>query len=153
MTKAVRGYAQFVQIQRPPSRVFSAFTSKEQLERWYAAEASVEPRRGGALWVRFKDGKTRDALIDVFDQDRRLRLIYMPDPAMPPMPPAGGGPIVEDVLFDPKGANTMVRVLGAGVPGEREWDAYFIWLRAGWTYWLHTLKLTLQADRPPAAPT
>src|SRR5208282_3530902 len=32
MTKAARGYAHFVQIQRPPGRVFSAFTSKEQLE-------------------------------------------------------------------------------------------------------------------------
>ncbi|HXQ30748.1 MAG TPA: SRPBCC domain-containing protein [Steroidobacteraceae bacterium] len=153
MTKAARGYAQFVQIQRPPARVFSAFTSKEQLETWYAAEASVEPRRGGALRVRLKDGRTRDALIDVFDQDRRLRLIYMPDAAMPPMPPAGGGPIIEDVLFDPKGDSTMVRVLGSGVPGEHEWDPYFAWLRSGWTYWLHTLKLTLRATRPPVART
>jgi uncharacterized protein YndB with AHSA1/START domain len=153
MTKAARGYAQFVQIQRPPGRVFSAFTSKEQLEGWYAAEATVEPRRGGVLRVRLKDGRTRDALIDVFDQDRRLRLIYMPDPAMPPMSPAGGGPIVEDVLFDPKGASTTVRVLGSGVPGEQEWDAYLTWLRSGWTYWLHALKRTLQADPPPVAPT
>jgi uncharacterized protein YndB with AHSA1/START domain len=150
MTRAARGYAQFVEIQRPPGRVFSAFTSKEQLESWYAAEASVEPRSGGSLRVRLKDGRTRDALIDVYDQDRRLRLIYMPDPAMPP---AGGGPIVEDVLFDPKVASTMVRVLGSGVPGEQEWDAYYAWLRTGWVYWLQMLKRSLHTDQPPVAPT
>jgi uncharacterized protein YndB with AHSA1/START domain len=152
MTKAARGYARFVEIKRPPGRVFSAFTSKEQLERWYAVKASVDPRSGGALRVRLKGGRTRDATIDVFDQDRRLRLIYMPDPAAPPAPRGGSGPIVEDVLFDPKPGSTIVRVMGSGVPSEPEWDAYFAWLRAGWIYWLQALKRTVEADQPPVAP-
>ncbi len=149
MSKATRGYAQFIEIQRPPARVFSAFTSKEWLERWYAAEASVDPRKGGTLKVKLRDGSVRDAILDVFEQDRRLRLIYMPDPALPPLPK---GPMVEDVLFDLKPGRTVVRILGAGVPGERDWDTYFLWLRQGWTYWLHSLKRTIEAEQPPAPP-
>jgi uncharacterized protein YndB with AHSA1/START domain len=149
MTKAARGYAQFVEITAPPARVFSAFTSKQGLQSWYAVEASVDPRRGGTLRVRLKDGRTRDATIDVFEQDRRLRLIYMPDPALPPMPRAAGGPLIEDLLFDLKAGSTVVRVLGSGVPGEHDWDAYFAWVRSAWKYWLHTLKRTLEAEQPP----
>ena len=149
MSKATRGYAQFIEIQRPAARVFSAFTSKEWLERWYAVEASVDPRKGGTLKVKLRDGSVRDAILDVFEQDRRLRLIYMPDPALPPL---RHGPMVEDVLFDLKPGRTVVRVLGAGVPGDRDWDTYFAWLRQGWTYWLHSLKRTIEAEQPPGVP-
>lgn len=151
MSKATRGYAQFIEIQRPPARVFSAFTSKEWLERWYAAEASVDPRRGGTLKVRLRDGSVRDAILDVFEKDRRLRLLYMPDAALPALP-KGAGPMVEDVLFDLKPGRTIVRVLGSGVPSDKEWDPYFAWLRQGWTYWLHGLKREIEADRPPVLP-
>lgn len=151
MTRATRGYAQFIEIRRPPARVFSAFTSKEWLEKWYAAEASVDPKQGGSLKVKLRDGSVRDASIDVFEQDRRLRLIYMADGSLPPVK-GGAGPIVEDVLFDLKPGRTVVRVLGTGVPGEREWDAYFTWLRQGWTYWLHSLKRAIEADLPPPPP-
>ena len=151
MTRATRGYAQFIEIQRPATRVFSAFTSKDWLERWYAAEASVDPRRGGTLKVRLRDGSVRDAIIDVFEQDRRLRLLYMPDASLPASP-TGAGPLVEDVLFDLKPGRTVVRVLGTGVPGERDWDAYFAWLRQGWTYWLHSLKRAIETDQPPVPP-
>ena len=150
MTQATRGYAKFIEIQRPPARVFSAFTSKEWLERWYASEASVDPRPGGSLRVKLRDGSVRDATIDVFEQDRRMRLIYMRDAALPAVP-AGAGPMVEDVLFDLKPGRTVVRVLGTGVPGDREWDGYFSWLRQGWTYWLHSLKRAIETDQPPAA--
>jgi len=149
MAKPTRGYAQFVEIQRPATRVFGAFTSADWLARWYAMEASVDARKGGTFRVKLRDGTVRDAVIDVYEQDRRLRLIYMPDPALPAVP-AGGGPIVEDVLFDLKPGRTVVRVLGSGVPGEREWDAYFLWLRKGWSYWLHALKRSIETDKPPA---
>lgn len=148
MTKATRGYAQFIEIQRPPAPVFAAFVSKQWLERWYAAEASVEPRKGGTLKVKLRDGTVRDAVLDVYEQDRRLRLLYMPDPALPPLP---AGPMTEDILFDLKPGRTVVRVLGAGVPATRDWDAYFAWLRKGWTYWLHNLKRNIEAEQPPVA--
>lgn len=147
MSKAARGYAQFIDISCPQAQAFAAFTSKELLERWYAQEATVDARKGGVLKVRTRDGKTRDAIIDIYEQDRRLRLIYMPDRSLPTT--AGAGPIVEDILFDLKPGRTVVRVLGNGVPDQSEWNAYFVWLRQGWAYWLHGLKKMIEAGTPP----
>jgi uncharacterized protein YndB with AHSA1/START domain len=146
MSPKARGYAQFVEIRQPPERVFAAFADPRQLEAWYAVEASVEPRLGGRLRVRLKNGRVRDATIDVWDPARRLRLIYMPDPSLPA---STAGPIVEDVLFDVKPGRTVVRILGHGVPSEREWDPHFLALRRGWAFWLHSLKKLLEAELPP----
>ncbi|MBS0394266.1 MAG: SRPBCC domain-containing protein [Proteobacteria bacterium] len=148
MSEKARGYAQFIEIRQPPERVFEAFADPLQLTRWYAVEASVEPRRGGQLRVKLRDGRVRDATIDVWDPARRLRLIYMPDPTLPS---STTGPLVEDVLFDVKPGVTVVRVLGNGVPGERNWDPHFLALRRGWAYWLHALKRYLEPG-PPAGP-
>jgi uncharacterized protein YndB with AHSA1/START domain len=146
MSSRQRGYAQFVEIRQPPERVFAAFADPLQLAGWYAAEASVDPRRGGRLLVKLANGRVRDATIDVWDPGRRLRLIYMPDPTLPA---STTGPIVEDVLFDVKPGRTVVRILGNGVPGEREWDVHYLALRRGWAYWLYALKRLLEADLPP----
>jgi len=79
---AQRGYAQFVDIAATPALAWSACTEEHWLKRWYALEASIEPRRGGEFRVRTKDGRRRDATIDVWDPGRRLRLIYFPEPDM-----------------------------------------------------------------------
>lgn len=146
MSPKPRGYAQFIEIRQPPERVFSAFADPAQLISWYATEASIEPRRGGRMYAKIGHGRVRDATIDVWDPGRRLRLIYMPDPSLPP---SATGPIVEDVLFDVKPGRTVVRILGSGVPGEREWDVHFLALRRGWALWLVQLKRFLEAE-PPA---
>jgi uncharacterized protein YndB with AHSA1/START domain len=146
MRSPPRGYLQSVEIAQTPARVFKAFTEPLLVTRWYATEASVDPRAGGTYRVKLRDGRVRDASIDVWEPGRRLRLIYMTDPDLPP-----GGPVVEDLVFDVKGAGTtVVRVLGSGVPGDREWDAEFLFLRRGWAYWLNALKRLL--ENPPAPP-
>jgi uncharacterized protein YndB with AHSA1/START domain len=149
MSHPARGFAQFVEIRQTPERVFAAFADARELQAWYAVEASVEPRRGGRLRVKLANGRIRDATIDVWDPGRRLRLIYMPDASLPS---STTGPIVEDVLFDVKPGRTVVRVMGNGVPGEREWDPHFIALRRGWAYWLHALKRYLEAEPLPQEP-
>ena len=146
MSHPARGYAQFVEIRQPPERVFAAFADARELATWYAAEATVEPRKGGRLWVKLGNGRVRDATIDVWEPARQLRLIYMPDATLPA---SGTGPIVEDVLFDVKPGRTVVRIMGNGVPGEREWDPHFLALRRGWAFWLHALKRHLEAGLAP----
>jgi len=145
MRSPPRGYLQSVEIAQTPARVFKAFTEPLLVTRWYATEASVDARTGGSYRVKLRDGRVRDASIDVWEPGRRLRLIYMTDPDLPP-----GGPVVEDIVFDVKGAGTVVRVLGSGMPSDREWDAEFMFLRRGWTYWLDALKRLL--ENPPAPP-
>jgi len=146
MRPSPRGYLQSIEITQSPARVFKACTEPLLLTRWYAAEASVEPRLGGRHCVRLKDGRQRDATIDVWEPGRRLRLIYMPDVEAPFI----GGPLVEDFVFDVKAPGTVVRVLGSGVPGDRDWDTEFTRLRRAWAYWLDALKRLL--ENPPTPP-
>ena len=80
--------------------------------------------------------------------DRRLRLIYLADSALPTNE---DGPLVEDVLFDLKAGATVVRVLGNGFPAGREWDTEFRRLRSAWIYWLDSLKHLLEAEQPRSA--
>lgn len=147
-----RGYAQFVAVQVEPAVAWSACTEERWLRQWYAVDARVDPRRGGVFRVKLKDGRVRDATIDVWDPPKRLRLIYSPDADMLALHGEGVGPIVEDLLFDAKPDHTVVRVFGSGVPDAREWDKWYTKMRLGWAYWLHQLKLALEsADAARAA--
>ncbi|MCZ8130972.1 MAG: SRPBCC domain-containing protein [Steroidobacteraceae bacterium] len=147
-----RGYAQFVEIHVPPAVAWAAFTEEPWLRRWYGVDATVDPHRGGAFRVRLRDGRVRDATIDVWEPNRRLRLIYFPDADhLAAGDPGDAGPVVEDVLFDTKPGtrSTIVRVMGSGVPDGKAWDGYYTRLRLGWAYLLHELKRALEAGVAP----
>ncbi len=139
-----RGYAQFVAVQVEPAVAWSACTEERWLRQWYATDARVDPRRGGMFRVKLKDGRVRDATIDVWDPPKRLRLIYSPDADMLALHGEGVGPIVEDLLIDAKPEHTVVRVFGSGVPDMREWDGWYSKMRLGWAYWLHQMKRALE---------
>jgi uncharacterized protein YndB with AHSA1/START domain len=143
---ADRGYAQFVEVKVDSTAAWQAFTEEPLLRRWYAREALVEPRRSGAYRVRVRDGRVREATIDVWEPCRRLRLIYFPDRALASLGDDSAGPLIEDVLFDTKPGRTVVRVFGSGVPDGREWDEYYARLRLSWAYWLHELKRVLENE-------
>lgn len=149
-----RGYAQFVDVQVEPAVAWAACTEPGWLCRWYAVEAQVDPRQGGRYCVKTKDGRVRDATIDVWDPPRRLRLIYNPESGMVARG-GDGGPVVEDLLIDAKPGRTVVRVFGSGVPATREWDAWYQKTRLAWAYWLHRLKGAVEepADRSAAGAT
>ena len=146
MRSPTRGYAQFVEVPDSPERVWRALIEPVELQEWLAAGAEVEPRKGGRYRTTLSDGRVRDAVIDVFDPGRRLRLLYYPDPGMP-----GEATIADDLMLDRRDGKTVVRVLGAGIPDEREWDPYYKWLRVGWIYRLAELKKWLVASPLQAA--
>ena len=153
MSRHARGYAHFSNIGRPPEFVWRALTTREWLERWYAPEVSIDARSGGRLLVKLRDGRRRDAVIDVFDAPRRLRLIYEPDEEFTAAGgrQAGFGPVTEDLLIDSKPDRTVVRVLGSGVPEDPAFDTYHTRLRSSWTYWLDTLRRLLEHADPAVA--
>lgn len=146
-----RGYAHSIDARVGATLAWQACTEERWLRRWCAAEAYVEPRVGGTYRVRVRDGRLRDATIDIWDVGRRLRLIHQADAELADLPGAATvGPLVEDVLFDARPGYTAIRVLGSGVPADRTWDPYYERLRLSWTYWLRELKLALEAGAAPA---
>jgi len=116
-----RGYAHRVDIVATPATVWSALTEEAHLARWMNPDARIKARAGGSLYVMPSPGLARDALIDLFEPARRMRLIFLP--------PAGltefEGAVVEDYLLEAEGDHTIVRLLGSGMPELPDWDHYF----------------------------
>lgn len=140
MSTPTRGYLQNLDTAAPQEAIWQALVEPRALALWYAAEASVEPHAGGHYTARTYTLGQREALIDVFEPGRRLRLIYMPNPAWPPPGPAV---LVEDFLIDRRDDRTVLRVLGSGVPGERAWDPVLRRLKASWMVSLNNLQRRL----------
>src|ERR1700676_2010324 len=115
MAKHTRGYAHRVDIRADIAEVWQSLIEPARLARWYAAQARVDAREGGSFWARIDADLTREAHIDVFQPLRRLRLIYMPLPALP----SDDAVMVDDFMLHSEaagsesgGALTIVRVLG-----------------------------------------
>lgn len=150
MQMSTRGYAQMIRIAAPAARAWSACTQASGLGLWYATDALVDPRPGGRWRMRRRDGALCEATIDVWDERRRLRLIYLTPPAGAAI--VGGATLVDDVLFDERDGQALIRVLGSGVPSARDWDEPYVHLRQAWAYYLGELKRALEGAPGADAP-
>ncbi len=152
MQTSTRGYAQMIAIKAPAAAVWSACTQASELTRWFAASADTEARRGGRWRLTRRDGVEVEALIDIFDVGRRLRLIYVRPPTARGAPRRGiapESPLVDDLLFDRRADEAIIRVLGSGIPVVPDWDQHYLDLRQAWGFYLRELKRVLE----PAAGT
>lgn len=147
MTLRTRGYAHRVDIRATAATVWAALTEQEHLVRWMNPDAKIKARAGGSFYAMPAPGLARDALIDVFDVPRRLRLIYLPPADLE----AFDGAVVDDVLLEATGAVTIVRVLGSGIPDLAEWDDYYRRVRIAQERSLPRLKV--MAERLQAGNT
>src|SRR5690348_4258312 len=96
MSERVRGYAHRVDIEGDVNAVWRAFTESEHLVRWCAPGAQIRAKAGGLFRASVDRVTELDAHIDVFDPGRRLRLIYLPSPALP----AADSAIVADFIME-----------------------------------------------------
>ena len=117
---------------------------------WSGAEADIVPRIGG-LYRLGAAPRAREAHIDVFEPNRRLRLIYFGDPSLPPCASA----IVDDFLLDARNGpgKTSLRLLGSGIPEAAAWDAFYKRARLGWERSLARIKVTLENPPRPRTPS
>ncbi len=149
MPVKTRGYAHRVDIEAPPSRVWSALIEPALLARWLGPNAVVRPKTGGRFSSTLDPGIEREALIDIFEPNRRLRLVYMAPPALP----AYEGAVVDDFLIEPEAATTIVRLLGSGIPEGKLWDGYYMKLRTNSERALARLKMLMERKvAPPTRP-
>lgn len=140
MDEKVRGYAHRIDIDADIHKVWRALTDPRSLSRWCSPRAEIRPREGGLFRATVDRLTELEAHIDVFDPARRLRLIYLPCPALPPADSA----ITDDILLEPIGVGTILRLLGAGIPSAPEWDVQYGRLRMGWLHALTRLKVFVE---------
>jgi uncharacterized protein YndB with AHSA1/START domain len=143
-----RGYAHLVEIQVPVARVWRALTDPALMRIWSGQEAEIDPRKGGFYRLGNRNAGGREAHIDIFDVNRRLRLIYLNGPDTP----ASESAVVDDFLLDVRhGEGTAsLRLLGSGVPDAVEWDKPYMRMRLSWERFLGRIKVTLES--PPTKP-
>jgi hypothetical protein len=114
---------------------------------WSGQEAEIEARQGGLYRIGKRNAGAREALIDIYDVNRRLRLIYMKSKDLPPSDSA----VVDDFILDPRKGDgkTSLRLLGSGISDSAEWDAPYARLRMGWERFMARIKVTLESPPKP----
>ncbi len=145
-----RGYAHLVEIDVPVARVWRALTDPGLIRIWSGLEAEIDPRQGGVYRVGKRHEDSREAHIDIFDVNRRLRLIYLSGSNWPP----GDSAVVDDFLLDVRKGDgtTSLRLLGSGVPESAAWDKSYVRIRLGWERLLARIKVTLESPPVPKKP-
>ena len=143
-----RGYAHRVDIQAESALVWQALTEAALLKRWCSPAADIRARQGGLFRASVDRVTEFEAHIDVFEPARRLRLMYLPGPALP----AAGSVMVDDFILDEVEGGTILRLLGSGVPATPEWDTQYWRLRTSWQQALQRLQILLERQARTAAP-
>ena len=121
----VRGYAQRIELRAPVSRVWRALHLPEELNLWLGTGAVVQPQVGGNFDIVLSGVVPREGHIDVFEPERRLRIVYLSPPSMAPQTAT----IVDDYLLTQQGSGCLLTLMADGVPENPAWDNYFLTLR------------------------
>ncbi len=145
-----RGYAHLIEIAVPVARVWRALTDPGLVRIWSGLEAEIDPRKGGMYCLGRRQDDSREAHIDIFEVNRRLRLIYLSGSSWPP----GDSALVDDFLLDVRqdDRRTSLRLLGSGVPESAVWDKSYVRIRMGWERLMARIKVTLESPPVPKQP-
>ena len=145
-----RGYAHLVEVDVPVGRVWRALTDPGLIRIWSGQEAEIDPRQGGSYRLGNLNDGGREAHIDIFDVNRRLRLIYLKSSDWP----AGDSAVVDDFILDVRKGEgtTSLRLLGSGVPESPSWDKSYVRIRMGWERLMARIKVTLESPPVPKKP-
>jgi len=135
-----RGYAHRIDIAAPPPKVWTVLCGPSLIPMWLGADARIRPQHGGSWSGTLAPGLPREAMIDVFEPPRRLRLIYQPPPELPSF----DGAVVDDLLLDEEDGHTVLRLLCSGVPDIAEWGPHFMKLRTAAERALGRLKALVE---------
>jgi uncharacterized protein YndB with AHSA1/START domain len=149
MSDKERGYAHRVDIVADARAVWLALTDNEQLTRWCSPAADIRARAGGSFRASVDRVTEFEARIDVFEPQRRLRLIYLPAPQLP----RADSVMIDDFILDPVPGGTILRLLGSGVPATQEWDTQYWRLRTSWQQAMTRLKVFVEQQVKRGATT
>jgi uncharacterized protein YndB with AHSA1/START domain len=141
MSGRTRGYAHRVDIAAEAELVWKALTDTENLRKWCSPEAQISAREGGHFRASVDRVTELEAHIDVWQPQRRMRLIYLPSEDLP----QNDSPIVDDFMLDGSDpGKTIVRLLGSGFPSDQESDTFYLRLRTGWERAIQRLKVLVE---------
>jgi uncharacterized protein YndB with AHSA1/START domain len=125
MSMKTLGFAHRVDVGVAPGKVWATLCGPTLMPLWVGSDARIRPQQGGRWSATIAPGLYREAVIDLFEPPRRLRLIYL----SPPQLPTFEGAVVDDILLEADGPGTIVRLLCSGMPDLAEWTMYYTKVR------------------------
>jgi uncharacterized protein YndB with AHSA1/START domain len=130
-------------IDAPIEAVWKAITDGEELTRWLADAADVEPGVGGSFAVSWDGGEKGRNRIEAWEPNQRLRLSKtLPKPvaeqgdASPPM--------VQEYTIERRDGKTVLRLVHSGIPSGPEWDGFYEGTNTGWPSFFRSLRHYLE---------
>jgi uncharacterized protein YndB with AHSA1/START domain len=133
-----RSHENEIEIDAPPADVWRALSDGEELARWFAVAAEVEPGEGGCWKVSWDESPVAQmGRITVWQPGRHLQMVQE------------GRARVEDfelVAVD-GGARTLLRVVSSGFGSEASWDDEFEGTKNGWAVFIRNLRHYLERHR------
>jgi uncharacterized protein YndB with AHSA1/START domain len=118
-----------------PERIYRAFTVKEDLERWFATNADIQPEVGGVLNLRFPNDTINGAYVEL-DPPRRITFTWDERPKY--------GITTCTIELIPEADGTLLRLTHTGFGDGENWDELYNGVNSGWTEELGNLKAWLE---------
>ncbi|MGH8220002.1 MAG: SRPBCC family protein [Steroidobacteraceae bacterium] len=140
MTERTRGYAHRVDVAAAARAVWDALTDSHSLNLWCAPGARISARPGGSFRANVDRVTETEALIDIYEPPRRMRLIHLPSPEIA----SSRAALVDDFMLDEASGGATLRLLGSGFPSEELFDAIYLRRRIGWQRALARLKVLVE---------
>lgn len=145
--KTDRRYESTMEIAAPREAVWEALATRPGLERWFPAEAVVNPGAGGEVQWKWGDAHVWKQRIEVWEPGRRLKTAYDSG-----VDDGKGGkvPLFVDFLLEGEGGKTTLRLVHSGFGPDAAFDQEYDGISTGWPGELRSLKLSLERHRGAA---
>jgi uncharacterized protein YndB with AHSA1/START domain len=124
-------------IRAPPEKVFRAFTDPEWLVKWFADQATLEPRKGGQYSFGWTNGPKHTGTVVEFEPNKTLSITWDWD-----------GVELHGTIYTlsvkPAEGGTEFGVDHSGFPRTEQWADLYGGAEWGWTYFAMNLKSVME---------
>lgn len=136
-------------IDASPERVFDAFTQPDLLEKWFVSEATVDLQLGGSWRFTWEPEERIGGEYVVIDRPHRLVWTWNEwwlDERGEPRGDEGAERVMTtcEVVFEPEGDGTRIRLIHTGYPQTPDWDDSYNGTDSGWDEELEHLRAWIE---------
>jgi uncharacterized protein YndB with AHSA1/START domain len=138
-----------VVINAPLSLVWHAWTISDRVSKWFASDAFVEPKEGGAFELYFEPGNTtgmctKGCKIEKFVPQQEVNFQWKGPDQFDDLMNKGELTLVKVSFKEIDEITTEVQVNHTGWKSGEEWDQAYKWHEMAWSGVLSSLKSSLE---------
>lgn len=128
-------------IHAPAEAVWEALCTADGLASWFPLDARVKPGVGGSVFTSWRNEFQFEMPIKVWEPNKRVSWQWGVHEHDQP------APSVVDFYLEPRGGDTILRMVHHGFSADADWDEMYDGTRRGWDFELHSLKTYLDHHR------